>query len=126
MRSASDRMIFIIGKEIRYAKDRTEIIEIIGYLLGFSVLLYPTVVITCRKRNATTIVSSYEQILQDIQPEENGRSWSRQQHTMRHHSVKCYRRSIFNGTQTEDEAYLNTLDLDGNGMMGYLKIPRSA
>lgn len=108
-------------------KTGLKLLRIMGYLLGFSVLLYPTVSNYLQEKNATTIVSSYEQILQDIQPEEERQILEQAAaYNASLTALNAIEDPFSNGTQTEDEAYLNALDLDGNGMMGYLKIPKSA
>ena len=106
-------------------KTGLKLLRIMGYLLGFSVLLYPTVSNYLQEKNATTIVSSYEQILQDIQPEEERQILEQAAaYNASLTALNAIEDPFSNGTQTEDEAYLNALDLDGNGMMGYLKIPK--
>ena len=101
-------------------KTGLKLLRIMGYLLGFSVLLYPTVSNYLQEKNATTIVSSYEQILQDIQPEEERQILEQAAaYNASLTALNSIEDPFSNGTQTEDEAYLNALDLDGNGMMGY-------
>ena len=82
-----------------------------GYLLGFSVLLYPTVSNYLQEKNATTIVSSYEQILQDIQPEEERQILEQAAaYNASLTALNAIEDPFSNGTQTEDEAYLNALE----------------
>lgn len=102
-----------------------KILRIIGYLLGFSVLLYPTVSNYLQEKNATTIVSSYEQTLQNVQPEEEQQIFTQAAaYNASLTAISSVEDPFSNGTQEESEAYSAALNLDGNGMMGYLKIPK--
>lgn len=103
-----------------------KILRICGYILGFSILLYPTFSNYLNQKNSTTIATDYEQEVSHISEQ--------REEEMIERALDYNRKLIGNSElmdpfseaagEPEDEVYQNLLNIDDSGMMGYLQIPK--
>ena len=104
-----------------------KVIRAIGYLIAFSLILYPVVSNYINQMHSTTIATDYEQEVSHLSEEQENEMIEKAQE---------YNKSLvginsivdpFSGngeTQTEDDVYNNLLKIDDTGMMGYIDIPK--
>lgn len=104
-----------------------KVIRAIGYLIAFSLILYPVVSNYINQMHSTTIATDYEQEVSHLSEEQENEMIEKAQE---------YNKSLVginsivdpfseNGEpQTEDDVYNNLLKIDDTGMMGYIDIPK--
>ena len=101
-----------------------KIIRTCGYLIGFSVLLYPTVSKYVNTLHGTSVVSGYQQqVSHTTEDMENQRL----------EDARAYNKRLIGasagdpfagGIKKENEEYKTLLNPRGDGMMGYIEIPK--
>ena len=108
-------------------KKVVKILRGIGYLMAFSLILYPVVSNYINQMNSTTIATDYEQEVSHLSEEQENEMIKQAQE---------YNESLIgigsiadpfsesNENQTEDDEYNNLLKIDDTGMMGYIDIPK--
>ena len=111
-------------------KDNEKIVKVfrgVGYLIAFSLILYPVVSNYVNQLHSTTIATDYEQEVSHLS--ENLENEMIEQ-------AREYNKSLIGissfidpfsdteGIQTEDDVYNNLLKIDDTGMMGYIDIPK--
>lgn len=107
-------------------KNIFKILRICGYLIGFSVLLYPAISNYLNQRNATTVATDYEQEVSHLSEEEEARIIE---------EAVSYNQSLIGGSsildpfaedvrKPEDEHYNSLLSIGSGGMMGYIELPK--
>ena len=102
-----------------------DIIRVIILLIALSVLLYPTVSNYLVSKNGSRAVENYEKLITELSDEEIEEIFAR---------ADEYNRSLVGhaslddpfgtGESDEDSVYNSLLNVSGNGMMGYIKIPK--
>lgn len=102
-----------------------KVIRTVGYFIGFSVLLYPSVSNYLNQIHGTSVVSDYQQQVSHTTEEEENRMFA---------EAKAYNQRLLGSISLEDpfEAgikqdnteYESLLNVDGNGVMGYVEIPK--
>ncbi|MBC8546847.1 class C sortase [Clostridiaceae bacterium NSJ-31] len=102
-------------------KHLSTIILITVFFVGLSVLLYPTVSNYLNQSNATHAIGNYDQVLNSMGDEENGKLLARAQEY--NCELAAHPPRLVNG-EPEGEDYRALLDVTGNGMIGYLTIKR--
>ncbi len=102
-----------------------DILRIIGLLVAFSVLLYPTISNYLYEKNSSRVISLYdEEIIRRNQEEideimETARQYNRE--LLKNLDLLD---PFSTQKQEVDQRYENTLRLNDAGMMGYIKIPK--
>lgn len=102
-------------------KKRTTVLLVILFLLGFGIMLYPTVSDYYNSFHSSRVITSYAEDVAHIDTETYKRVWNQ--------AVE-YNRSLANQvnpfymTEAQREDYLSVLNLSGDGMMGYIEIPK--
>ena len=83
-------------------------IRFIAYMIGFGILLYPAVSDFVNQKNNTVAINNYDEVIQGITEVEEGNT------------------ELSDPLQNQmlDKTYQSILNLDGNGMMAYLEIPK--
>lgn len=108
-------------KKIRIA----DIIRIIILLIALSVLLYPTVSNYLYEKNSSRVTSSYDDTLEKMTEQEL--------EALRQEAYEYNKNLVQSGVSVTDpfgedssrnEEYENILNIEGNGMMGYIRIPK--
>ena len=99
----------------------------VGYLIAFSLILYPVVSNYVNQLHSTTIATDYEQEVSHLS--ENLENEMIEQ--AREYNKSLIGTSSFidpfsdtEGIQTEDDVYNNLLKIDDTKMMGYIDIPK--
>lgn len=108
-------------------KKITKILRGIGYLMAFSLILYPVVSNYINQMNSTTIATDYEQEVSHLSEDmENAMIKQAQDYNESLIGIGSIADpfSESNENQTEDDVYNNLLKIDDTGMMGYIDIPK--
>lgn len=102
-----------------------DIIRLIVLLVAFSVLLYPTFSSYLNEKNSSKVVSNYDAESVKLSNAEKEQMLA---------DARAYNQEMlgnidlidpFSQTNTEiDERYQSLLNVDGSGMMGYIRIPK--
>lgn len=107
-----------------------DILPLLMVLAGLAILLYPTVSNFLVERNSSRAIASYDQAVEDLSEEEYAQMLA---------DARAYNQGLaaLAGVQADDSstgapanaeslhaAYDGLLNLNGDGMMGYLSIPR--
>ena len=102
-----------------------DIIRLIVLLVAFSVLLYPTFSSYMNEKNSSKVVSNYDAESVKLSNAEKEQMLA---------DARAYNQEMlgnidlidpFSQTNTEiDERYQSLLNVDGSGMMGYIRIPK--
>lgn len=91
------------------------------FLLGVGVLLYPTVSDHLNAKNQTRVIETYNEEAARLEQEKWDALWRQ----AREYNEALYEKGgYFPLTDAEKEAYMATLNLAGDGVMGYIEIPR--
>jgi sortase A len=99
----------------------TTIILVIIFLVGFCVLLYPAVSNYVNSRNCAKAIDEYDENVANLQEEEKEQMLA---------DAKAYNKKIaksktnFINGDPSDEEYKSLLDVNGDGMMGYITITK--
>ena len=97
------------------------IILIVLVLAGLSLILYPTVSDRLNARSQSKVISDYSQTLSAMEQPDFEKL--RQQAQAYNEGIK-ERVNVFRPDEAELEAYQAALNVDGNGVMGYVVIPK--
>ena len=97
------------------------------FLVGFGVLAYPTISNQWNTYRQSRLISKYKEVTEKTGKEDFTREWEK---------ARAYNDSITvnqpmsadvfseGGQEDEDSEYWNVLNLNGDGMMGYISIPK--
>ena len=96
------------------------VILIIIIAAGLSLLLYPTIADSINSRHQTKVISSYKEKVSELSEEDYSEEW--QEATDYNASLKD-RVNMYRLSEEEKIRYGNCLNILGNGIMGYIKIP---
>lgn len=108
-------------------KKIVKVLRGVGYLIAFSLILYPVVSNYVNQLHSTTIATDYEQevshLSEDLENEmiEQAREYNK---SLIGISSFIDPFSDTEGIQTEDDVYNNLLKIDDMKMMGYIDIPK--
>ena len=99
----------------------------IGYLIAFSLILYPVVSNYINQQQSSTIATDYDQKVSHLSEKEEAKMIKK----AREYNKSLIGISSFldpfsqeDGNQTEDDIYNNLLKIDDTGMLGYIDIPK--
>ena len=100
-------------------------IRFIGYLIGFGIILYPAVSDMVNQRNSTIAITNYDKTVQGITEEEEQRLIAEANaYNARMSGAAEVFDPFSEADQEKNKEYERILNLDGNGMMAYLEIPK--
>lgn len=96
------------------------------FLIGFGILVYPTVADQWNTYRQSRLISSYENRIQEMEPEDFTAEWEKAQafnDTLTKNSIYG---DVFGeeDQELEDTDYWQVLNVGGDGVMGYLSIPK--
>ena len=96
------------------------------FLIGFGILVYPTVADQWNTYRQSRLISSYERTISDMEPEDFTAEWEKAQafnDTLTQNSIYG---DVFGeeDQDLEDTDYWQVLNVGGDGVMGYLSIPK--
>jgi len=100
-------------------KKVSTLIMLILFFIGLSVLLYPAISTYWNSKTQSKVVESYETIIKGLDKEATKKMFN---------DAKAYNDALAQLTfplrdYSQVSGYYDTLDLSGNGMMGYVTIP---
>ena len=96
------------------------------FLIGFGILVYPTVADQWNTYRQSRLISSYENRIQEMEPEDFTAEWEKAQAF----NDTLIKNSIYGDVfgeedqELEDTDYWQVLNVGGDGVMGYLSIPK--
>ena len=103
-------------------KNLSNIILILVFLIGLSLLLYPSVSDYWNSFRQTRAIASYTEAVADINQEEYEAMWGEAQA----YNLELPRNnSRYIMTDAQRKQYQSLLNVSGNGIMGYIEIPSS-
>lgn len=97
------------------------------FLIGFGILVYPTAADQWNTYRQNRLISSYEDTVEEMEPEDFTREWE----AARSFNATIPQNNIYgdvfgeDGKEAENTAYWQVLNIAGDGVMGYLSIPKS-
>lgn len=96
------------------------------FLIGFGILVYPTVADQWNTYRQSRLISSYERTISEMEPEDFTAEWEKAQafnDTLTQNSIYG---DVFGeeDQELEDTDYWQVLNVGGDGIMGYLSIPK--
>lgn len=96
------------------------------FLIGFSILCYPTIADQWNTFRQNRLITSYEESISEMTPEDYTREWE----AVRDFNDGIEQNSLLGdvfgeaGETLKDSAYWDVLNISGDGVMGYLSIPK--
>ena len=96
------------------------------FLIGFGILVYPTVADQWNTYRQSRLISSYERTVEEMEPEDFSAEWEK----ARAFNDTLTQNSIYGDVfgeedqELEDTDYWKVLNVGGDGVMGYLSIPK--
>lgn len=98
----------------------------IMFLIGFGVLIYPTVANQWNTYRQSRLISHYETVLEEMEPEDFTSEWEKANafnDTLVQNNLYG---DVFGSDHTDlkDTEYWKVLNIAGDGVMGYLSIPK--
>lgn len=91
------------------------------FLIGLSLLLYPTVSNYWNSKHSTRAINQYVKGLENINAEEYERIWTE---AADYNQELTRRPDMFALPEYLEKRYFNTLNPDGSGVMGFIEIPK--
>lgn len=96
------------------------------FLIGFGILAYPMVSNQWNTYRQSRLISNYEQVVSDMQPEDYTKEWE----AAREFDSTLVQNNIYgdvfgsDDVDMKDTDYWKVLNVAGDGVMGYLSIPK--
>lgn len=96
------------------------------FSIGFGILAYPTVSNQWNTYRQSRLISNYEQVVSDMQPEDYTKEWE----AAREFDSTLVQNNIYgdvfgsDDVDMKDTDYWKVLNVAGDGVMGYLSIPK--
>ncbi|MBS6195095.1 MAG: class C sortase [Clostridiales bacterium] len=96
------------------------------FLVGFGILVYPTVSNQWNTYRQSKLISGYEEVVNDMEPEDFTEEWEKAKafnDTMQQNNLYA---DVFGeeDAELEDSEYWKVLNIAEDGVMGYLSIPK--
>ena len=91
------------------------------FFVGLSVLLYPTISDFWNEKRQSQAIINYDELIVDIDPEDYSAIFDKADNYNK--KIRNMQFPFLNHKNIEDE-YYNTLDVNGDGMMGYITIEK--
>ena len=101
-------------------KNKTNFFLILIFLAGLSLMLYPTVSEYWNSLHASRAIASYSEKVSSLDQNSYDQLW---QDACDFNSSIFQRTNVFRLSEEEARLYQQTLNLSGNGIMGYVEIP---
>ena len=95
------------------------------FLFGFGVLVYPTVSDQWNTYRQSKLITSYEQVVQELEPEDFSKQWEVARDFNDTFEENDLYADVFGAVDSDMKGteYWKVLNLAGDGIMGYLSIP---
>lgn len=101
-------------------KHLTNLLLILAFLAGVSLLLYPTVSDYWNERHASRAVAGYTQDVENMDEDRYAQLWD---DARAYNASLLARENVYFLEDWQKEEYENLLDVSGTGIMGYIEIP---
>lgn len=101
-------------------KKLSNIFLICIFLIGVSLLLYPTVSEFWNAKHQSRAIASYEEQVENLGNDRYQELWDAAE---AYNKAQQYRGNMFMPTDEQKEAYESLLNVGGTGIMGYIEIP---
>ncbi len=105
---------------MKKSKKKSNIIAFLVFIIGLSLVLYPTVSNMLNRRNASHMIKNYDQSLESLDESENTRLY---EEAVEFNQKVVKNRFMNKLSEEELKQYNSLLDVTGSGMMGYVEIP---
>ena len=118
--------MFLTGKRNKMKRKISGILFGLLFLIGFGILAYPTVSNQWNTYRQSRLISNYEQVVSDMQPEDYTKEWE----AAREFDSTLVQNNIYgdvfgsDDVDMKDTDYWKVLTVAGDGVMGYLSIPK--
>ena len=93
---------------------------IVIFLIGLSLVLYPSVSNWWNQTRSSKVISDYSELVAQMDDDTYDRMWAQ---AVAYNESRAGMLNPFLLTQEQKETYQQVLNLDGNGVMGYIEIP---
>lgn len=96
------------------------------FLAGLGILCYPTVSDQWNTYRQNQLITTYEEAISSLEPEDYSREWEAARRFDQGRTANSIYGDVFGeeGEELEDTEYWKVLNLTGDGVMGYLSIPK--
>lgn len=109
-----------VSKKKKVGSNITTIILILIFLVGLSVMLYPTVSNYINQRNQSRAIATYDEKVSEMKPEDYSKYFEAAEKYNK--ELAEQRAAFFNPDRLK--GYENILDITGTGIMGYITIKK--
>lgn len=96
------------------------------FLLGFGILVYPTVADQWNTYRQSHLISTYEKVVQEMEKEDFSEFWEAARSFNENITENKLYEDVFgiDNSDMKDTEYWKVLNLAGDGVMGYISIPK--
>lgn len=101
-------------------KHISTILLILVFLIGLSLVLYPSVSNWWNESHASKVISDYSELVAELEDDEYEQLWA---DAIAYNASRTGAANPYLLTQEQKKTYHDVLNLDGNGVMGYIEIP---
>lgn len=118
--------MFLTGKRNKMKRKISGILFGLLFLIGLGILAYPTVSNQWNTYRQSRLISNYEQVVSDMQPEDYTKEWE----AAKEFDSTLVQNNIYgdvfgsDDVDMKDTDYWKVLNVAGDGVMGYLSIPK--
>jgi sortase A len=101
-------------------KHLSTVLLIIVFLVGLSLVLYPTVSNWWNESRSSKVISDYSEMVADLEEDVYEQLWT---DAIAYNTGRVGAANPYLLTPEQKQTYHNVLNIDGNGVMGYIEIP---
>lgn len=107
-------------------KDKWTVIFIIIFIIGLSVMLYPTIADQWNKLHQSRAIADYENVVSDMKKEDFEKQWQEAENYNEKIKTNTFSGEVFSQEEKNmrGSEYWSVLNVGDNGIMGYVSIPR--
>ena len=107
-------------------KDKWTVIFIIIFIIGLSVMLYPTIADQWNKLHQSRAIADYENVVSDMKEEDFEKQWQEAENYNKKIKTNTFSGDVFSQEEKNMRGteYWSALNVGDNGIMGYVSIPQ--
>lgn len=107
-------------------KDKWTVIFIIIFIIGLSVMLYPTIADQWNKLHQSRAIADYENVVSDMKEEDFEKQWQEAENYNEKIKTNTFSGDVFSQEEKNMRGteYWSVLNVGDNGIMGYVSIPK--
>ncbi len=107
-------------------KDKWTVIFIIIFIIGLSVMLYPTIADQWNKLHQSRAIADYENVVSDMKKEDFEKQWQEAENYNEKIKTNTFSGEVFSQEEKNmrGSEYWSVLNVGDNGIMGYVSIPK--